>query len=317
MKQTVALGWLCLLLCLLSISIGASNFSWSKLVANDADTWLLFLESRLPRTISIVLAGASMSIAGLLMQTATQNHFAAPSTVGTVAATKLGMLLSLFFFPVANLGQKMLFAFISALFFTILFIRFVRKFSFNEKWLLPLVGIFYSAIINAASEMIAYRFDLVQSMTSWTQGSFSMIQTHQYEWLFLSFVILIAVWRFSTLFSIMNLGSEASQNLGIAFQKLEGWTLFLIALTTSVTMITIGTLPFIGVIIPNVIRQRHGDHISRIRGVIALSGACLLLACDILARVLIRPYELAVSLILGILGSLVFIVLLWRNVTYE
>lgn len=70
----------------------------------------------MPRTVSILLAGSSMSIAGLLMQTVTQNHFAAPSTVGTVEAAKFGMLLSLFFFPSATLAQKMLFAFVSAIF---------------------------------------------------------------------------------------------------------------------------------------------------------------------------------------------------------
>lgn len=258
-----------------------------------------------------------MSIAGLLMQTVTQNHFAAPSTVGTVEAAKFGMLLSLFFFPSATLAQKMLFAFVSAIFFTIIFIRFVRKFSFKEKWLLPLVGIIYSGVISAAGEIIAYRFDLVQSMASWTQGSFSMIQKHQYEWLFLSLIILIAVWKLSATFTIMNLGEDTSHNLGISFYQMEGMTLFLIALTTSVTMITVGSLPFIGVIVPNIIRKFYGDHITRIKGLTALTGACLILACDIVARLVIRPYEVSVSLILGILGSLAFVYLLWRGAAHE
>ena len=125
MKQTKFLGILCLILAFISIMVGASSFSWHKLLSGETNTWLLFLESRLPRTISIILAGSSMSIAGLLMQTVTQNHFAAPSTIGTVNAAKFGMLLSLFFFPTANLAQKMLFAFVSSIFFTIIFIRFL------------------------------------------------------------------------------------------------------------------------------------------------------------------------------------------------
>ncbi len=317
MKQTKFLGILCLILAFISIMVGASSFSWHKLLSGETNTWLLFLESRLPRTISIILAGSSMSIAGLLMQSVIQNHFAAPSTIGTVNAAKFGMLLSLFFFPTANLAQKMLFAFLSSIFFTIIFIRFIRKLSFKEKWLLPLVGIIYSGVISAAAEILAYRFDLVQSMTSWTQGSFAMIQTHQYEWLFLSFVILIAVWRLSATFTIMNLGEDASHNLGISFYQMEGLSLFLIALTTSVTMITVGSLPFIGVIVPNIVRKFYGDHITRIKSITALTGAGLILICDIMSRMVIRPYEISVSLILGIFGSLTFIYLLWRGATHE
>ena len=289
MKQTKFLGILCLILAFISIMVGASSFSWHKLLSGETNTWLLFLESRLPRTISIILAGSSMSIAGLLMQSVTQNHFAAPSTIGTVNAAKFGMLLSLFFFPTANLAQKMLFAFLSSIFFTIIFIRFIRKLSFKEKWLLPLVGIIYSGVISAAAEILAYRFDLVQSMTSWTQGSFAMIQTHQYEWLFLSFVILIAVWRLSATFTIMNLGEDASHNLGISFYQM----------------------------VPNIVRKFYGDHITRIKSITALTGAGLILICDIMSRMVIRPYEISVSLILGIFGSLTFIYLLWRGATHE
>ncbi len=83
--------------------------------------------------------------------------------------------------------------------------------------------------------------------------------------------------------------------------------------TIGVTMITVGALPFLGVIVPNLIRKRYGDNLSQTKLMVALVGANLVLACDILSRVLIRPYELSVSLLLGIIGSLVFILLLWRG----
>ena len=313
MKLSHYLIGLLLLLVFLSISIGTSDFSWGKLFAFDQQTWLLFQESRLPRTISILLAASSMSMAGLLMQTITQNQFAAPSTVGTTEAAKLGMVLSLFVFPSASLTQKMLFAFVSSIVFTLFFLAFMAIFTVKERWMLPLIGIIYSGIIGSVTEVIAYRFNLVQSMTAWTQGSFSMIQTHQYEWLFLGLIILIAVWKLSQTFTIMNLGKETSESLGISYSLLEKLALFLVALTTSVTMITVGGLPFLGVIVPNLVRKHYGDNLSQTKLMVALVGANLVLACDILSRVLIRPYELSVSLLLGIIGSLVFILLLWRG----
>lgn len=309
MKLSHYLIGLLLLLVFLSISIGTSDFSWGKLFDFDQQTWLLFQESRLPRTISILLTASSMSMAGLLMQTITQNQFAAPSTVGTTEAAKLGMVLSLFVFPSASLTQKMLFAFVSSIVFTLFFLAFMTIFTVKERWMLPLIGIIYSGIIGSVTEVIAYRFNLVQSMTAWTQGSFSMIQTHQYEWLFLGLIILITVWKLSQTFTIMNLGKETSESLGISYSLLEKLALFLVALTTSVTMITVGGLPFLGVIV----RKRYGDNLSQTKLMVALVGANLVLACDILSRVLIRPYELSVSLLLGIIGSLVFILLLWRG----
>lgn len=313
MKLSHYLIGLLLLLVFLSISIGTSDFSWGKLFDFDQQTWLLFQESRLPRTISILLTASSMSMAGLLMQTITQNQFAAPSTVGTTEAAKLGMVLSLFVFPSASLTQKMLFAFVSSIVFTLFFLAFMTIFTVKERWMLPLIGIIYSGIIGSVTEVIAYRFNLVQSMTAWTQGSFSMIQTHQYEWLFLGLIILITVWKLSQTFTIMNLGKETSESLGISYSLLEKLALFLVALTTSVTMITVGGLPFLGVIVPNLVRKRYGDNLSQTKLMVALVGANLVLACDILSRVLIRPYELSVSLLLGIIGSLVFILLLWRG----
>ena len=111
----------------------------------------------------------------------------------------------------------------------------------------------------------------------------------------------------------MNLGRETSESLGISYSLVEKSALFLIALTTSVTMITVGGLPFLGVIVPNIVRKRYGDNLTNIKLIVALVGANLVLACDILSRILIRPYEISVSLILGIIGSLVFILLLWKR----
>ena len=140
-----------------------------------------------------------------------------------------------------------------------------------------------------------------------------MIQRHQYEWLFFSLAILIATWGLGRVLTIMKLGKDTSHSLGISYDKMEFLTLFLIALTTSVTMITVGSLPFLGVIVPNLVRHFWGDNIEKVRIPVVLSGACLVLVCDILARLVIRPYEVSVSLMLGILGSGLFLILLWKG----
>lgn len=305
---------LLVVLILISLTIGSSSqFSWLGFFQGDYMDSQLFWESRFPRTVAILLSAGAMSLSGLLMQTITQNRYAAPSTVGTIEATQLGMLGSLFFFPQASLGQKMFFAFGTAMIATIFFIRVVRRLQFQEQWQLPLVGMIYGGMIGAVAQMIAFHFNLVQSMSSWTQGSFAMIQTNQYEWLFLNLIILGLVWYFSESFSLMGLGEETSRVLGLSYERMEGLGLLLVSLTTAATMITVGSLPFIGIIIPNLVRLYVSEHLKKSQFVVVLLGAGLVLACDIFARLVIRPYEVSVSLILGILGSLVFILFLWRG----
>ncbi|KXT77357.1 ABC transporter permease [Streptococcus sp. DD13] len=301
-------------LVLLSLSIGSNDaFSWQALFRGKSQAWQLFVESRLPRTLAIVMTSGAISLAGLLMQTITQNPYAAPSTTGTTEASQLGILVSLFLFPKATLFQKMSLAFCSALLFTGVFLLVLRRMQFKEKWMLPLVGMIYSGIIGALGQALAYHFHLIQSMTSWSQGSFSMIQRNQYEWLFLTLLVFLGIWLYSESFSIMSLGEETSRILGLPYAALESFALALVALTSAVTMITVGSLPFLGVIVPNIVRQISGDYFKKIRLQIVFLGINIVLFCDILARLVIRPYEVSVSLILGVLGALAFLGMIWKG----
>lgn len=305
-------------LVILSLSIGAGNqFSWSALVGGDPVAVRVFFESRLPRTLAICLASSSLSLSGLLMQTMTQNPYAAPSTAGTVEAAQLGMLLSLLFFPQATLLQKMVFAFGTSMLATVLFVRMLRHIKLKEKWQLPLLGMIFGGMLASLAQVLAYRFNLVQSMTSWSQGSFTFIQTHQYEWLFLNLLVLAGIIYFAEGFSLMALGEETSLLLGLPYSVMEGLGLFLVSLSTATTMITVGGLPFIGVIIPNLVRTYRGDHLKHSAGLVACSGTILVMACDIVGRLVIRPYEVSVSLILGMVGAILFISILWKGEQHE
>ena len=314
MKKKCILWVIVVLLIMLSLAIGSNRqFSLFGLFQGQHKSWELFWESRLPRTLAIILASSAISLSGLLMQTISQNPYAAPSTTGTTEAAQLGILSSLFFFGKATLFQKMSFAFISSLLFTSLFIQVIRRLKFKEKWVLPLVGLIYSGIIGSFAETIAFRFNLTQSMTSWNQGSFSMIQRHQYEWLFLLVFVLLVVRWYSNTFSIMALGEDTSRTLGLSYQTMETLALVLVSLTSAITMITVGALPFLGVIVPNLVRQFAGDFFKNTRSLVMLVGMILVLACDIVARLVIWPYEVSVSLILGVIGTLVFLMLIWKR----
>ena len=160
MKKKCILWVIVVSLIMLSLAIGSNRqFSLFGLFQGQHKSWELFWESRLPRTLAIILASSAISLSGLLMQTISQNPYAAPSTTGTTEAAQLGILSSLFFFGKATLFQKMSFAFISSLLFTSLVIQVIRRLKFKEKWVLPLVGLIYSGIIGSFAETIAFRFN--------------------------------------------------------------------------------------------------------------------------------------------------------------
>lgn len=307
MKRVSYLILLLLILSIISLSVGASSFSWMEFFNGGESATQLFWESRFPRLLSILLSASAMSVSGLLMQTITQNEFASPSTIGTVDAAKLGLMMSLLLFPSPGLLEKMATSFVFAIGFSALFVALQHHLSIKQKWMIPLIGLIFGGVIGACTQFIAYQFQLVQSLSSWMQGSFSMIQTNQYEWLYLCLFVLVLSIVFAHYYTVISMGEDISRNLGVPIKRMESLTLVLIALTTSVTMITVGSLPFIGVIVPNIVRMRFGTQMKDLVPLTMFVGACLVLSCDILARIVIAPYEISVSIILSILGAALFI----------
>ena len=123
------------ILSIISLSVGASSFSWTELINGGESATQLFWYSRIPRLFSILLSASAMSVSGLLMQTITQNEFAAPSTIGTVDAAKLGLMMSLLLFPSPGLLEKMATSFVCAIAFSALFIVLQHHLSLKQKWM--------------------------------------------------------------------------------------------------------------------------------------------------------------------------------------
>src|SRR5699024_8562148 len=146
---------------------------------------------RLPRLASILIAGASMSITGLIMQQLSRNKFVSPTTAGTMDAARLGVLVSLLVFTSASSLNKMIVAFAFALLGTFIFMKILEKIRFKDSVFILLVGLMFVSIISYVATFIAYRYDLIQNMTSFMQGDFSMIMTGNYELMFITVPTLI------------------------------------------------------------------------------------------------------------------------------
>lgn len=272
--------------------------------------------SRLPRLISIIIAGMSLSICGLIMQQISRNKFVSPTTAGTMDWARLGILISLMLFTSASPLIKMLIAFIFALAGNFLFMKILERIKFNDTIFIPLVGLMLGNIVSSIATFIAYKYDLIQNISSWLQGDFSLIVKGRYELLFLSIPLVIIAYVFADKFTVAGMGESFSVNLGLKYKRIVNIGLIISSLITSLVILTVGMLPFLGLIIPNIVSIYKGDNLKSSLPHTALLGAVFVLLCDILGRIIIFPYEISIGLMVGIIGSGIFLYMLLRRKAY-
>jgi iron complex transport system permease protein len=303
-------------LSILSIFIGASQISITDLWRLTDDQLHILLVSRLPRLISLMIAGASMSIAGLIMQQLTRNKFVSPTTAGTLDSARFGILVAMILFASASPLQKMLVAGAFALTGTMVFMKLLEKVKYKDTIFIPLVGLMFGGIVSSITTFFAYRYDLIQNISSWLQGNFSLIIKGRYEMLYISIPLMILAYLYANRFTVAGMGEEFSINLGLNYKQVVNIGLIIVALVTSVVLLTVGMIPFLGLIIPNIVSIYQGDHLKKNLAHTALLGAVFVIACDVLGRVVIYPYEIPIGLTVGVLGSGIFLYLLLRRRRY-
>ncbi|MBR1403141.1 MAG: iron chelate uptake ABC transporter family permease subunit [Treponema sp.] len=313
---TVALALLLAVLSVASLFIGVIDVSLAGLLHADALQWQIFLASRLPRLLAILCTGVGMSIAGLIMQQLCMNKFISPTTGATISSAQLGILFALLFMPHSTLWGRAFFAFAAALVGTWVFVLFIQRIQFKDVIMVPLVGIMFSDIIRGVTSFLAYKFDMTQSLSSWLVGHFSLVIRGKYEIVYLVVPLVILAYLFANHFNIVGMGRDFSQNLGVPYNVVLFFGLSIAAAITASVVVVVGSISYIGLIVPNVVALYKGD---RIRGTIfdtSLFGALFVLVCDILGRIIIFPYELPIELIIGIIGSVLFILLLFYRLKH-
>lgn len=273
----------------------------------------MFLITRVPRTVALVLAGAGMAMCGLVMQMLTQNRFVEPTTTGTTEWAGLGLLVVMLLFPDAPLMVRMVGAVAAAFVGTMIFFLFLRRVVLTSSVIVPIVGMMLGAIVGAVSTFIALSTNTLQSMAIWFTGSFTSVLRGQYEPLWIVLFVVIAIFIAADRFTIAGLGKEVATGVGVDYDRVVLIGTGLIALAAGVVTVVVGNLPFLGLIVPNVVSLIRGDDLRSNLPWVALGGIALVTACDIVARVINMPFEVPVSLILAMIGSVVFILLLLRQ----
>lgn len=172
------------------------------------------------------------------------------------------------------------------------------------------------SVVSAVTTFFAYQYDLIQSLNAWMQGSFSLVLRGNYEILYIGIPLVIIAFIFANRFTVAGMGRDFSSNLGLNYKQIMNIGLLIVAIITAAVVVTIGSIPFLGLIIPNIVSIMRGDNLRNSLPHTALFGAIFLLVCDILGRVLIYPYEIPIGLMVGVIGSALFLFLLLRRKSY-
>ena len=238
------------------------------------------------------------------------NKFVSPSTGATISSAQLGILLALVFLPNSSLWGRAAFAFVAAILGTWIFVWFIQHIQFKDVVLVPLVGIMFGNVIGGITNFIAYKYEMTQALSTWLVGHFSMVLRGRYEIVYMAVPLVILAFVFANHFNIVGMGKDFSKNLGVPYNFILFMGITIAAMITASVIVVVGSVSYIGLIVPNIVAMFKGD---KIRGTLidtALFGALFVLVCDMIGRVVIMPYELPIELIIGTVGSVLFVILL-------
>ena len=305
--------FLLILLSVISLFLGVSSVTMRGLFNLEDSQWQIFLDSRVPRLVSILIAGASLSICGLVMQQLSRNRFVSPTTAGTMDSVRLGILLAILFFPGASMFLKTAIAVLVSFIGSLLFMSILSRLKFKDTIFVPLVGMMFGNVISSITAFIAYQQDLLQNLSGWLQGDFSLVMSGLYELLYFSLPMLIISYLFAQRFSIVGMGKDFATNLGLNYNQVLYIGLLIVSTVSSIIIVSVGVIPFLGLIVPNLVTLYLGDNLKKILSHTALLGAVFVLFCDILGRCLIYPYEISINAVVGVMGSGIFLYFLLKR----
>lgn len=315
-RISIVLAICLLFLSVASLFVGVIDLNMGELFGGNLEQLKILLVSRLPRLLAILCTGVGMSVAGLIMQQLCMNKFVSPTTGATISSAQFGILLALLFMPNSTLWGRALFAFAAAILGTWIFVWFIQRITFKDVVMVPLVGIMFGNVISGVTNFLAYKFEMTQALSTWLVGHFSLVLRGRYELVYLVVPLVVIAFIFANHFNIVGMGKDFSKNLGVHYNFVLFMGLTIAAVITASVVVIVGSISYIGLIVPNVVAMFKGD---KIRGTLvdtALFGALFVLVCDMLGRVVIAPYELPIELIVGILGSLLFIGLLFYRLKH-
>ncbi|WP_339216912.1 iron ABC transporter permease [Ornithinibacillus sp. FSL M8-0202] len=303
-----------------SLLFGAADIDfqsvWLALTSSDqTDQITIIRELRIPRVVAAMFVGASLSVAGAIMQGLTRNPLADPGLLGLTAGANLALAITIASIPSANYFSIMLACFIGAAIGALLVfgIGLMKKGGFSP-FRIVLAGAAVTALLTAISDAIGIYFKIAKDVSMWTSGG--LIGTTWKQLLVIIPVIVIGIIvaiLFSRQLTILSLHENVAVGLGQKTRKIKAVLFVVIILLTGAAVALVGNMVFIGLMIPHMVRAIVGTDYRVIIPFSAIVGATFMMLADLAGRTINAPYETPVAAIVAILGLPFFLIVIHRG----
>lgn len=312
---------------LLAVCLGATPISLAEVfTAGESRARLVIEQIRLPRALLAALVGAMLGICGATTQGLFRNPLADPSLIGVTAGASAGAAVMIFFAGemvaqpgVLGLGVVSMGAFVGGAAAVILVYRIATGREGTSVATMLLAGIAITAIAGGLTSLIEFfaNNEMLRRISLWRMGGLDGANTTR---VLLAAVfaalIMLTLPRFSTALNALLLGESEARHLGISVQRTKASIVVLVALGVAISVALAGTIAFVGLIVPHIIRLLIGPDHRYLLPVSAIGGAILLLLADTVSRTIVAPIELPVGLVTAFLGAPFFISLLRQRQRY-
>jgi len=305
---------------IVSISLGAANIKfltvWEAIFRFNADetSHQIIREIRLPRVLMGGLVGAAFAASGSIMQGLTRNPLADPGLLGINAGAGFALTICFALYPGLSFNMIILISFLGAAAGALLVFGIGAAFRGGMSPVrLALAGSAVAALLSSLSEWISLQFKIGQNIAAWYNGGVAGAKWDQlqYMWPWVAIGLIGAI-AISSQITMLSLGDEVAVGLGVRTGLFKGIGMLLVLLLAGTSVAAAGSITFIGLVVPHIARSLVGVHYRWIIPSSAILGSLLLVVADIIARIINRPFETSVSVIISIIGVPFFIYLIRR-----
>ncbi|MBM7664749.1 iron complex transport system permease protein [Solibacillus kalamii] len=305
----------------IGISFGSVNIPFSTLWDKTTDpvAYSILWKIRMPRVILAALIGASLAIAGAAFQGLLKNPLADPYTLGISSGASVGAVMTIFLgisIPVLGVFTLPVFSMAGAAFTMIIVLTFARLVDRSMKMeTLILTGIIFSSFLGSCiSLMVALTGEQLREIIGWLLGSVSM-RGWPYVRMVLPFMVLgtAIIWLTRRELNAMIYGEERAQYLGVNVKRSKYMILAGGSILTGAAVAASGTIGFVGLVVPHMIRLLIGADHRHLLTLSFLNGASLLVICDLVSRTIISPIELPIGVITSFIGAPVFAYIFFKQ----
>jgi iron complex transport system permease protein len=304
----------------LGISIGAIHIPLSTLWSKDEEALAHILWNiRMPRVVLAGLVGASLAIAGAALQGLLKNPLADPYTLGISSGASVGAVATIFFgisIPLISRFTLPIFSMVGALITILIVITFVRIVDRTMKMeTFILTGIIFSSFLGSCiSLMITLTGEQLREIIGWLLGSVAN-RGWTYVTMILPFVIIGAfiLMLYRRELNALVFGEQKAQHLGVNVKRSKYMILIAASVLTGAAVSVSGTIGFVGLVIPHIVRIVFGSNHRYVLPLAFLNGASLLIICDLVSRTIIAPIELPIGVITSFIGAPVFAYIFFKQ----